>query len=680
MTPPLISVSVTGAANTRLGQTTQFTAVVANSTNQAVTWLVNGTAGGSANDGTVSPTGLYTAPAALPSAGTVTISAQSQALTSASGSLSEAIWNPVPVVASASATQLGTSANLLVDVRGSNFVPGAKIQVTGASVATTYVSSTELQATIPTPSGPAALAVDAINPDPGSAVSAVMNVQVQAVKASIAAAARLLDQATFGPTLNDIQHVQAVGLDGYLTEQFAAAPSTLADIPNPAPAVCLNNPTGCEQSEWWQAALTGQDQLRQRVALALAEMFVISTNSVSAYAVTSYQNLLLKDAFGNFSTVMRDVTLSPGMGAYLDMLNSYKPGNGQIANENYSRELMQLFTIGLNELNMDGTPKLDASGNMIPSYTQAQVQAFARAYTGWTYANNMGASPASFPNRTPNYTALMAQVESAHDTTQKNLLYGTVLPAGQTADQDLTGALANLFAHPNVGPFVSRQLIQHLVASNPSPAYVRRVALVFADDGNGVRGNLRAVVRAILLDNEARAGDMDATAEGGHLREPVLYLANAMRGLGFVNTDPNSYWASLSGYSGNLGQRPYASGSVFNFFPPDYVIPGTTTNAPEFALENTASAILRLSLADYLVYNRISGFRIDLSATSALGMMAANPANLVDSLGILFMHGQMPANMRTAIINHITTLTDPAQRARVATYLVITSSQYKIEH
>lgn len=677
------AVTVSGAAATRLGATTQFSAAVTGSSSTAVTWQVNGVTGGSAATGLISTAGLYTAPAALPVPNTVTVGAVLTGSTSVSGTLSEAVWNPLPVMTSEAATQTGTGGAVLVDVRGSGFVSGAAIQVGGVPVATTVVSATELQASLAATTAPT-LAVDVVNPDPGSAASSVANVTINVVKVPLAAAARLLDQATFGPTLNDISHVQTVGLDGYLTEQFAATPTLLADVPNPAPAVCLNVPANCEQSEWWAAALTGSDQLRQRVAFALAEMFVISTNSVSAYAVTPFQNVLVNDAFGNFASVMKDVSLSTGMGAYLNMLNSNKPGvvGGitQIANENYSRELMQLFTIGLYQLNQDGTPVLDSGGNMVPSYTQDQVQAFARAYTGWTYATATGGAPAKFPNGTANYDAPMAAVESAHDTAAKILLNGTTLPAGQTAEADLAGALGNIFADKNVAPFVCKQLIQHLVASNPSPAYVGRVAAVFNDNGSGVRGDLKAVVRAILLDTEARAGDTDPTQDGGHLREPVLYLANVMRGLGYVNTDPNGFYETLSNYSGTLSQKPYGAGSVFNFFPPSYVIPGTAVNAPEFSLENTASAILRLTLANSLVYNGISGFKVDLSATSALGLMASNPGNLVDALGTIFMHGQMPANMRTAIVNHVSTLTDPGQRVRVATYLVITSSQYKVLH
>ncbi len=272
----------------------------------------------------------------------------------------------------------------------------------------------------------------------------------------------------------------------------------------------------------------------------------------------------------------------------------------------------------------------------------------------------------------------MVALDSAHDMTAKTLLNGTTLPTNQTAVADLNGALANLFAHPNVGPFICRQLIQHLVSSHPSAAYVNRVAAIFADNGSGVRGDMAAVVRAILEDTEARAGDANPNFDGGHLREPMLYLANVIRGLGFVNTDPNSYYGNLSNYSGNLSEKPYGAGSVFNFFPPEYVIPGTPINAPEFSLENTASAILRLTQANSLVYNGISSFSVNLSATGPYGQMAANPGPFVDYLGEIFMHGQMPANMRTAIVNHITPMTDMGERSRVAIYLIITSSQYKV--
>ncbi len=595
--------------------------------------------------------------------------------------------NPLPTISSITATQVDASTTYKVDVVGTKFAAGAQIRIAGSPVTTNFISPTELGATLTVPSGTTSLAVSVLNPASEEG-SATVTVSVTSIKATLTTAARVLDQATFGPTLTDIQHVQQVGVDQYITEQFSVAPTLLPDIAASPTAICTStNLVPCEQSEWWQTMLTGNDQLRQRVALALGEIFVVSTNSVNARSVTAYQNILSQDAFTNFATIMRDVSLSPAMGGYLNMLNSNKPAAGQIANENYPRELMQLFTTGLDMLNPDGSVQLDSSGNPIPVYTEAQVEAFARAYTGWTYATATGGASSKFPNGTANYDSPMAAVESAHDTTAKILLNGTTLPAGQSAEQDLAGALANIFAHPNVGPFVCRQLIQHLVASSPSPAYVARVSAVFADNGSGVRGDMRAVIRAILEDADARAGDTSPDFDGGHLREAMLYMTNVLRGLSFTNTSSVSDYSGLSNYTNALGEKPYTSGSVFNFFPPDYIIPGSATNAPEFGQENTASAILRLTLADNLVNNKITNFKVDLSATSALGLTASHTGvaltdsgNLVDSLAIIFTHSQMPADMRTAIVNHVATLSNIAERVRVATYLVITASQYKIEH
>ena len=678
-TTPTASVVVTGATATRVGGTAQFTATVNGVASTAVTWQVNGVAGGSAANGTISATGLYTAPATLPANPNVMITAVSTA-TSMSGSVTEALENPTPVVTSSTATQMGSTLNYAVDVQGSGFVPTSVIEVNGTALTTVYISATELQATATLTSTTTSITVLVSNPNPGAILSASLNVPVAYIAATATQAARILDQTSFGPTDATIQHVESVGINAYLAEQFTEPATQLAAIPtSPLPTICLaaNNARVCAESEWWQTAVTGPDQLRQRVAFALSEMFVVSTQSISGAAIPQFHNVLSNDAFGNFATIMHDVALTPAMGGYLNMLNSAKPGTGQIANENFARENMQLFTIGLYQLNPDGTQQLDGTGNPIPSYSQAQVQAFARAYTGWTYATATGGSPTKLTG-TANYNYPMAPVESAHDTTSKTLLNGTVLSAGGTAEADLAGALANIFNDSNVGPFVCTQLIQHLVTSTPSPAYVSRVSAVFANDGTSVRGNMQAVITAILTDEEARAADTNANYNGGHLREPVLFITAMMRGLGFTNTDVNGSYYTLSNYSSPLNEEPYFANSVFNFFPPDYVIPGTTLNAPEFDIENTATATLRLSLANTIVNNGISGFSVDLSNTSTLGTMAANPGALVDYLSMLFMHSQMPAAMRTTIVNTITPITSNAQRVRIAVFLVVTSSQYKV--
>jgi uncharacterized protein (DUF1800 family) len=678
-TTPTASVVVSGATATRVGGTVQFAATVNGVASTAVTWQVNGVAGGSTANGTISTTGLYTAPATLPSNPNVTITAVSTA-NSMSGSATEALENPTPVVTSSTATQVGSTLNYSVDVLGSGFVPTSVVEVNGTVLATVYVSATELQATATLTATTTSIAVLVSNPNPGAILSAAVNVPVAYIAATATQAARILDQTSFGPTTATIQHVQSIGINAYLAEQFAQPATQLAAIPTaPLPTLCFtaNNPRVCAESEWWQTAVTGPDQLRQRVAFALSEMFVVSSQSISGAAIPQFHNALSNDAFGNFATIMNDVALSPAMGGYLNMLNSAKPGTGQIANENFARENMQLFTIGLYQLNQDGTQQLDGSGNPIPSYSQAQVQAFARAYTGWTYATATGGSPAKLTG-TANFAYPMAPVESAHDTTSKTLLNGTVLSAGGTAEADLAGALGNIFNDSNVGPFVCTQLIQHLVTSTPSPAYVSRISAVFANDGTGVRGNMQAVITAILTDQEARAADTNVNYNGGHLREPVLFITAMMRGLGFTNTDVNGSYFTLSNYSNQLNEEPYFANSVFNFFPPNYVIPGTTLNAPEFDIENTATATLRLSLANTIVNNGISGFSVDLSNTSTLGTMAANPGALADYLSMLFMHSQMPTAMRTTIVNTITPITSNAQRVRIAVFLVVTSSQYKV--
>src|SRR5665213_3504109 len=254
-------------------------------------------------------------------------------------------------------------------------------------------------------------------------------------------------------------------------------------------------------------ALTGPDQLRQRVALALSEIWVTSGLTITSHGMAPYVQLLMQDAFANYRTIMQDVTLSPAMGFYLNMVNNdaANPLANNHANENYARELMQLFTIGLSMLNSDGTLQLDNNGNPIPTYDETTVQAFARVFTGWTYPTEPGSTLQV--HNTVYWHGPMVAVDSNHDTTAKTLLLGTTLPAGQIAAQDLAGALDNVFNHPNVGPFIAKKLVQHLVTSNPSPQYVSRVANAFATGtysnfGSGTRGDMQAVIAAILLDPE----------------------------------------------------------------------------------------------------------------------------------------------------------------------------------
>src|SRR5262249_23456548 len=365
-----------------------------------------------------------------------------------------------------------------------------------------------------------------INPGAGSPTSNALQVQVGASNNGVtaSAAARLLEQSTFGPTPASISHVQRVGLQGFLTEQFNATASTYA-----TPAA--NDDISVVKKRFFTNALTGTDQLRQRTAWALAQIFVVSNQKIGdPTAFTEWMKMLQKDAFGNFSTLITDVTLSPTMGRYLDMVNNDKPGNGSEPNENYAREVLQLFSVGLAQLNPDGTPQLDTTGIPVPTYTQDTIIGFAHVFTGWTYPTKPGAT-ARFGNP-EYYVGPMIPFDNHHDTGTKLLLNGATLGAGGTAQADLTAALQNIFLHPNVGPFISKQLIQHLVTSNPSPEYVTRISGVFNDNGSGVRGDMKAVINAILMDPEARRGEDVAQLQPrrGELKKAGLFITQSMTG------------------------------------------------------------------------------------------------------------------------------------------------------
>jgi uncharacterized protein (DUF1800 family) len=681
-------VSVTGPSQVRLGGYAQYSALISGAPGAAIVWSVNGLAGGTAAFGAISASGMYSPASTIWAGHSVTISAATKSNPVSSASLSVKVLNPLPFIASGSVTQTAPGISFLLDIHGSGFVSASELQIAGANVATIFISSTELQSTISLPAGTATVNVGVLNPnaDQNSPVSLTLPLQA-GPPVSLAQAARLLDQTTFGPTLSAVQHVQQVGVAAYLSEQFATPTTRMPAIPNPPVATCPDATFRCAQSSFWQNALTANDQLRQRVAFALSEIFVVSTDEVNARTIPSYHNMLADDAFGNFRQLMNDVATSTAMGAYLNMLDSGVATTGEIANENFARELMQLFTTGLSLLNSDGSPELGPQGLPQPVFTEAQVQAYARALTGWTYASTTGGVPTSFPNGIPNFDLPMQPFEVAHDMSAKALLSGVTLPAGQTAQEDLAGVIASIFNHPNVGPFVGRQLIQHLVTSNPSAAYVGRVAAVFANDGSGVRGDMKAVITAILNDPEARAADTNPSADGGHLREPILYFTGILRALEFTNVNTQGRYDVATDYTAPLGETPYGAASVFNFFPPSYVIPGTTINAPEFAQENTAAATLRMTLADSIVRNHLTSFSIDMSQSSILGQIASatgnaatDSANLVTALNILFTHDQMPAAMQSAIVAHAALLPVIGQRVRVATWLVISSNFYKIEH
>jgi uncharacterized protein (DUF1800 family) len=525
------------------------------------------------------------------------------------------------------------------------------------------------------------------------------------VTLSAADAQRLLEQATFGPTPSEVTRVAALGFDAYIAQQEATAATGYVGftyVPHTAPTSCRSDPTAptstasiCArdnyslyqvQRQFFENALTGGDQLRQRVAFALSQIFVTSGVEIyEAYGMAAYQNMLLNDAFGNYRQLIEDVTLSPVMGRYLTMAQNAKadPAAGAEPNENYARELMQLFSIGLYQLNPDGSQMLDANQNPLPTYNESVVQGFAATFTGWTYAPMNGAA-VNFFSDPINYQAPMVSVASYHDTTAKLLLNGALTPTGQTPEADLKVALDNVFNHPNVGPFIGKQLIQHLVTSNPSPAYVARVGAVFADNGSGVRGDLAAVVKAILGDAEAR-GDAPSNPEAGHLREPALFITTLLRGLG-----AQSDGVYLRSQSSAMGQPVFSPPTVFNYYPPGYQLPGTATLAPEFFIQTAATALARDNFVNQLVLNggatadptvtASTGTTVNLNAL--LGSPAYTPDQLIDELNGLLMHGSLSSAAHAAMLTGVEAAptTDPLGQVKAAAYLLATSPQFQVEH
>lgn len=677
------------AVSVHLGTFYPFSARVTGASPATVAWTIALPDGATGSPGTISAGGRYTPPGAIPSSGIAIVTATSVAAPTVSASATVTLLNPYPTVASVNPTNvLPGSFNLALN--GSGFVPGAQVIFGGVPLATTYMSPNRLTA-----SGNASAAqygtevsVVVANPDPGAATSVgAVSVYVGALSTrhvvTANVASRFLDQAAFGPDAVTAAHVQSVGLQTYLNEQFNAPIS-----PYPDPSM-TGFGLGQVQARFFSNAVHGRDQLRQRVAFALGQIFVVSAiEENTPEKLVPYLQILQNDAFGNFRQLMEDVTLSPTMGEYLDMRNNDKAdaNRGTKANENYARELMQLFTIGLLQLNQDGMLQLDASGNPIPTYDQAVIQNFAKIYTGWTYPTKPGATLQK--HNPAYYSGPMVPFESNHDTTAKTLLNGLAVPAGGTAASDLKVALDNIFNHPNIAPFISKQLIQHLVTSNPSPAYVSRIAAVFNNDGSGTRGDLRAVVKAILLDPEARAGDdgpsLTPPDTSGHLREPVFAVSAILRGLGAAVNDTNNLTAQAT----SLGQTIFQPASVFNYYAPGFNIPpeftpGASLLGPEFQLQSPSASVARMNMVNTFVYGNLgAGAVIDWTALTNL---AATPQALVDAVNNIFMRSQMPGAMQTQILSAVNAITGntPAvykQRAQAAVYLTVTSAYYNVEH
>ncbi|MEP6945554.1 MAG: DUF1800 family protein [Acidobacteriota bacterium] len=549
---------------------------------------------------------------------------------------------------------------------------------------------------------------------------------------------RFMEQATFGQTPALDSRIRRIGLRAWLSEQFQLPyPSAGNPYPNQplkpgsAPADCDNDqvtvpdvPVTCyrdtysmyQPQAWFlREALYGDAQLRHRMAWALAQIWVTSGVDVQqGRHMVEYHKVLSANAFGNYRTLMKQMTLNPTMGDYLSMDLSTKNN----PNENYAREVMQLFTVGLFMLKPNGTldclehpfPDMTTCASTdtpIPTYDQTTVNNMTKVLTGWTECNN--GCPNSVSG-TPNYIDPMVLVNGNHDLTAKTLLnYNGAIPADRDiaactgctgtaiaayASASMDHALDNIFNHPNLPPYISRILIQQLVTSNPTPAYVGRVAAVFANNGFGVRGDLQAVIKAILLDVEAR-GDVKTDPNYGKLREPVQLTTNVARNFGVASYDGTSLSDGVfvgRGDFNGMSQIPFFAPTVFNFYPPSYEIPGTGLNGPEFALMTTSTSIQRANFINTLIFNRINvsnpnipnGTSLNFTDLQAISTSDPTGNLLLDELNRRMMHSTMSSTMRSTILTAVTNIAATTsenylQRAKQAVYLIATSSQYQVQ-
>jgi uncharacterized protein (DUF1800 family) len=437
-----------------------------------------------------------------------------------------------------------------------------------------------------------------------------------------------------------------------------------------------NNDLTPVQRVFFQNAVTGRDQLRQRVAFALTELWVVSDLGVNyACAFPPYWRVARDHAFGNYRDLIKAMTLNPAMGHYLNMANNNKgnPAKGTSANENYGRELMQLFTLGLTKLNLDGSPVIGTDGHPVPTYTPSVVTDMSRALTGWTYPTAPGATEQS--NNPIYYFGQMVPHNNNHDTGQKTIVGGIVLPAGQTAEQDLDAVIDALMQQSTMAPFVSKQLIQHLVTSNPSPAYVQRVASVFLDNGSGERGDLQAVIIAILQDPEARGGDdpnAPANSSFGHLREPVLFMASMLRALNATLGNGSTIYNQAS----SLGQQLFYEPSVFSYFSPQYRTTGGLPG-PEFQIYSTQTASTRADIVNSAIYQTLDKVtKVDLTPFANQGTTTA----ILDYINQLMLHWSMSAGLQSAAAKAANAVTTPLAKAQAALYVVLTSAEYQVIH
>ncbi len=547
-----------------------------------------------------------------------------------------------------------------------------------------------------------------------SAILLVLSAGAQVVQPNAALtpdgfAARFLGQATFGPTAAGITELKNLGYDfnAWIDREAAKSPTYSAPLVVAARSsggiTSITNAFNRRARN--EVMISGNDQLRQRVAYALSQIFVISDNN-SAIAnanegSSSYYDMLVRDSFGTFRQLLLDVTYHPMMGRYLNQYHNRKadPSKNTSADENYAREVEQLFSVGLYLLNADGTSQTDGTGRALETYTNAQITEFAKVFTGFTdedhnaNAVGTGTGRTDFPSAAQNYTEPMKMWQGQHDPNTKSLYHYAGarkpdLPAGQSGDQDVSDAIDNLVEHPNTAPFISRQLIQRLVTSNPSNAYVARVSGVFVNNGRSQRGDMLAVIKAVLLDQEARQAPFIVDPEHGKLREPYLRVTELLRAFNYKVAAGVLPYDLGSTTEGTLGQFPLAAPSVFNFYTPDYQPQGPIGDAglvgPEFQIQNAVFGIATPNVYYNLTNTTVGNFSLDLTTQAAL----TDPAALVDNVDLMLTSGTLSSATKTKVVAAVTAVTQAMvpsgstlglTRSRLAIYLVAISPDFAIQ-
>lgn len=692
--------------------------------------------------GSIDATGLYTAPAVLPSSREVTVQFNENGVV---GSAVLQITNPVPFVRAISPAVL-SQLSTPVTISGSGFVVGSQILINDDAVATTFVDDGHLMATITLPRATnSTLQIAVANPLPGPALSNQMSLgtnfptftvapamlssgqinltvtgtgfpstatvfldgkaltttwnsstsltatgylapwKSESVDISLAAnptageeadlqvpltpvqvpfdtAARFSTQAAFGPNPDVVLHIQQIGLRAFIQEQMQL----------PGVVYPMDGSGRAPRSLFLQSATQGPSLLRLRGAWALRS-FIDVPNAGFYAGVGEWEHKLEGAIFGNYRDLLTTIASDPLIGTGLNLAGNVAPSDPtQHPDQNFARELMQLFSLGTSLLNEDGTPRLGGNGQPVPTYDQNTVIELSRVFTGWELHPVVNQASTLWGN---DYSQLLIAVDSEHDAGSKTLFGTTVIPANGTTLHDRDLALDAIFAHPNLPPFVSRILIQKLVKSSPTPAYVQRITNVFKDDGTGTRGNLAAVITAILLDPEARSGDTSPSADDGFIQEPLLFETFALSALQNSGGDDQfSYWPQ------DLGENFWILPSVFSFYSPTYLIPGTTINSPEFSLLNNATSVHRSQLLWGIVSGQQPGLNPNPNAW--LYQNFRDVPSLIEALNHLLYHGTMSAVEQNDIAAYCSTL-DPSDlqgQLYSAVFLAMNSDSYTVSH